>query len=40
MIGRGLVRGDWRKDHKNNKKMLYVIEPVVESLLQVSFFEV
>ena len=38
LIGCGVVRGDWQKDHNNNKKKLYIIEPVVESLLQVIFF--
>ena len=35
LIGAGFVRGDWEKEDKTNKKMLYIIEPVVESLLQV-----
>ena len=35
MMGLGLLDGDWEKDQMNNKKTLYKIEPVVESLLQV-----
>ena len=35
LMGRGLVRGDWEKEHEINQKTLYVIEPVIESLLQV-----
>ena len=35
LIGVGVVRGNWEKEDKTNKKMLYIIEPVVESLLQV-----
>ena len=31
----GLVAGDWRKEDKINKQKLFVIEPVVESLVQV-----
>ena len=38
LIGCGAVGGDWKKDHKNNKKKLYIIEPVVESLLQVILY--
>ena len=30
-----LTQGDWRKNHTANKDSLYVIEPVIESLLQV-----
>ena len=29
-----LTQGDWRKHHRDNKDSLYVIEPVIESLLQ------
>ena len=36
LIGVGVVGGDWQDDHANNKKNLYIIEPVVESLLQVT----
>ena len=36
LMGTGLVAGDWEADHQQNKKMLYIIEPVVESLLQVA----
>ena len=35
MMGLGLINGDWQEDQKYNKKILYKIEPVVESLLQV-----
>ena len=31
-----LTQGDWRKNHTANKDSLYVIEPVIESLLQVT----
>ena len=34
-MGFGLLEGDWEADHKRNKKILYIIEPVVESLAQV-----
>ena len=36
LMGTGLVAGEWEADHQQNKKMLYIIEPVVESLLQVA----
>ena len=36
LIGRGWVRGDWEQEHQTNMKTLYVIEPVIESLLQVT----
>ena len=36
LMGVGVVVGDWEDDHANNKKILYIIEPVVESLLQVT----
>ena len=29
-----LTQGDWKKHHGANKDLLYVIEPVIESLLQ------
>ena len=29
-----LIQGDWRKHHEANKELLYVIEPVIESLIQ------
>ena len=29
-----LIEGDWKKYHGTNKDLLYVFEPVVESLLQ------
>ena len=32
------MQGDWAKHHGANKDLLYVIEPVIESLLQVSSF--
>ena len=35
LVGAGVVGGDWEKDDYINKKMLFIIEPVVESLLQV-----
>ena len=35
LIGVGIIGGDWEKDNSSNKKVLYIIEPVVESLLQV-----
>ena len=28
------MQGDWRKHHEANKELLYVIEPVIESLIQ------
>ena len=35
LIGRGWISGDWEKEHRYNKRNLCVIEPLVESLLQV-----
>ena len=35
LLGVGLVAGDWVSEHEKNRKQLYIIEPVVESLLQV-----
>ena len=35
LMGRGWIRGNWEVDHKYNNRNLYVIEPLVESLLQV-----
>ena len=35
LMGRGWIEGDWEVDHKYNNRNLYVIEPLVESLLQV-----
>ena len=29
-----LIQGDWRKHHGANKELLYVIEPFIESLIQ------
>ena len=29
-----LMQGDWRRHHEANKELLYVIEPVIESLVQ------
>ena len=37
LMGRGWIRGNWEVDHKYNNRNLYVIEPLVESLLQVAF---
>ena len=36
LIGKGWIDGDWERDHKYNNRNLYVIEPLVESLLQVT----
>ena len=36
LMGRGWIRGNWEVDHKYNNRNLYVIEPLVESLLQVA----
>ena len=35
LIGWGFIRGDWEAEHKFNSRKLYIIEPLVESLLQV-----
>ena len=35
LIGRGWISGDWEKEHRYNSRNLYVIEPLVESTLQV-----
>ena len=37
LMGWGVIEGDWEEDHKYNNRNLYVIEPLVESLLQVPF---
>ena len=36
LIGRGWMGGNWEQEHETNMKTLYVIEPVIESLLQVN----
>ena len=33
--GRGLLAGDWRREHKFNNLNIYMIEPLTESMLQV-----
>ena len=33
--GRGLLPGDWRREHKFNNLNIYMIEPLCESMLQV-----
>ena len=40
LMGRGWIAGDWEKEHKFNNRNLYVIEPLVESLLQVSLIKI
>ena len=30
-----ISQGDWRKNHEANKRIIYLIEPIIESLLQV-----
>ena len=35
LIFLGLVSGDWRREDKENKLTVFLIEPLVESLLQV-----
>ena len=37
LMGWGWIKGDWEVDHKYNNRNLYVIEPLVESLLQVYY---
>ena len=37
LMGWGWIQGDWEVDHKYNNRNLYVIEPLVESLLQVCY---
>ena len=34
--GRGLLPGDWRREHKFNNLNIYMIEPLCESMLQVN----
>ena len=34
LIGMGVLQGDWRSSHRRCKQQVYVLEPVVESLLQ------
>ena len=36
LLGLGWLDGDWKTDHQKNKGTLYTIEPVMESLLQVT----
>ena len=36
LLGVGVLGRDWEEEHKKNKMKLYIIEPVVESLLQVT----
>ena len=36
LIGRGWISGNWEQEHKDNQKTLYIIEPVIEALLQVT----
>ena len=35
----GLATGDWRKENKINRQRVFLIEPVVESLLQVGHYK-
>jgi hypothetical protein len=35
-LGFGWISGDWKKEDKINRRKVYIIEPVVESLLQVT----
>ena len=35
MIGLGWLKGDWEKEHHFNRQKIYIIEPIMESLLQV-----
>ena len=35
LVGRGWMEGNWEEDHQMNQKTLYIIEPVIEALLQV-----
>ena len=35
-MGVGWVRGDWEQEHRLNRLKIFVIEPIMESLLQVS----
>ena len=37
LMGWGWIKGNWEVDHKYNNRNLYVIEPLVESLLQVYY---
>ena len=37
-IGIGWLKGDWEEEHNTNRVQIYVIEPIMESLLQVSIF--
>ena len=34
LIGVGVIKGDWKSSHEKYKKQVYLLEPVVESLLQ------
>ena len=35
-----MLEGKWDEDHDKNKKLLYIIEPVLESLLQVCLLSI
>ena len=37
LCGFGWISGDWKKEDLINKRKVYIIEPVVESLLQVIY---
>ena len=39
LIGRGWISGNWEQEHQDNQKTLYIIEPVIEALLQVLNFK-
>ena len=39
LIGLGWVSGDWEEEHRVNRVKIYVIEPIMESLLQVIFVQ-
>ena len=35
LLGTGWLEGDWKSEHKKNNQNLYIIEPLIESMLQV-----
>ena len=35
IIGMGCMSGNWEQEHIYNQKTLYIIEPVIEALIQV-----
>ena len=39
LVGRGWLAGAWEEEHQINREKLNFIEPVIESLIQVSYIQ-